>query len=115
MMMGASIIRANENATPYAARLYFGSLKRAIIAARYGPSNDIINQVANSGSQKMAMFLYVNLSAVMIECAVVVLIRFTAKFTSNSGGKVQIFIPFFFLENYCGGVIFVCFLLTAAR
>ncbi len=42
---------ANENATPYAARLNFGSPRRAITAARNGPSTDIISQVAASGAQ----------------------------------------------------------------
>ena len=49
MIIGASIINANENATPYAARLNFGSGILAISAAIYEPSIDIINQVAARG------------------------------------------------------------------
>jgi hypothetical protein len=59
MMIGASMIRANENATPQAARLNFGSANLAMIAARKGPSKAIINQVAASGSQNIEIFLFV--------------------------------------------------------
>ncbi len=52
-MTGASNINASEKAIPYAARLYFGSANLAIRAERNGPSTDIINQVAASGSQNL--------------------------------------------------------------
>ena len=66
IITGASIISANEKATPKAAKLYFGSGKRAIIAAINGPSNDIINQVAASGSQNLNIFLEVSLFSVVV-------------------------------------------------
>ena len=58
MMIGASTINANENAMPYAARLYFGSASLAITAAKKGPSRDIINQVGARGSQNRNIFMY---------------------------------------------------------
>ena len=51
MITGASIRIANANATPCAARLNFGSARRAMTAARNGPSTAIIIHVAASGSQ----------------------------------------------------------------
>ena len=53
IITGASITNAKEKATPNAAKLYFGSGNLAIIAAMKGPSIDIINQVAASGSQNL--------------------------------------------------------------
>jgi len=52
MMMGDSTRTARENATPKAAKLSFGTAKRAIIAEISGPSTAIINQVAANGTQK---------------------------------------------------------------
>ena len=60
IITGASIINANAYATPYAARLNFGSANLAINAARKGPSTAIINQVAPSGIQKVNIFVRVN-------------------------------------------------------
>ena len=60
IITGASIISANANATPYAARLYIGSSNLAINADRKGPSTDIINHVAANGSQKTNIFFDVN-------------------------------------------------------
>ncbi len=57
IIMGASIRTAKENATPYAAKLYLGSARRAIIAARKGPSAAIISQVEARGIQKRKIFL----------------------------------------------------------
>ena len=55
MMTGASMRSAKAKATPYAARLKRGSGRRAMTAARNGPSTDIMIQVAASGSQKRKM------------------------------------------------------------
>ncbi len=52
MITGASSSRAKDRDTPNAARLYWGSARRAIRAARNGPSTAIISQVAARGSQK---------------------------------------------------------------
>ena len=60
-IIGDSIINANENATPYAAKLNSGFAIRAIIAERNGPSTDIISQVAESGIQKRKILLNVSL------------------------------------------------------
>jgi hypothetical protein len=57
IIMGDSIRTAKENATPYAAKLYLGSARRAIIAARKGPSAAIISQVEARGIQKRKIFL----------------------------------------------------------
>ena len=51
MITGASTMIANAKATPWAARLYLGSGRRAMTAARKGPSTAIISQVACRGSQ----------------------------------------------------------------
>ncbi|MBK9965895.1 MAG: hypothetical protein IPP07_13715 [Holophagales bacterium] len=50
-MIGASATNARASATPNAARLCFGSGRRATRAATNGPSVAIISQVAASGSQ----------------------------------------------------------------
>ena len=55
MMTGASIRIARANATPCAARLNVGSGSRAMIAARNGPSDAIITQVAARGAQNLKM------------------------------------------------------------
>jgi hypothetical protein len=52
MITGASIRIASAKATPCAARLYVGSGSRAIIAAKNGPSEAIMTQVAAKGTQK---------------------------------------------------------------
>ena len=46
---------AMAKATPWAARLGFGSGSRAMRAARKGPSMAIISQVAARGDQNRAM------------------------------------------------------------
>jgi hypothetical protein len=53
MMTGASTRIAMAKATPQAARLYLGSGRRAMTAARKGPYSAIINHVRASGTQKM--------------------------------------------------------------
>ena len=55
MMTGDSTSTANATATPYAARPIVGSARRAMTAARNGPSVAIINQVAASGIQNLRM------------------------------------------------------------
>ena len=67
IMIGASTIRAKENATPYAARLNLGSAILAITAAISGPSVDIISHVAANGSQnlKISFCVGIALSPVM--------------------------------------------------
>ena len=55
MITGDSIRIAKANATPWAARLIVGSGRRAIMAARKGPSAAIISQVADSGDQNRVM------------------------------------------------------------
>ena len=52
MKTGDSMMMANAKATPNAARFTVGSGRRAMIAARYGPSAAIISHVPASGSQK---------------------------------------------------------------
>jgi hypothetical protein len=52
MIIGASAIKAKENATPNAARLNLGPGSRAIIAVKKGFSTAIINHVAANGYQK---------------------------------------------------------------
>ena len=56
IIIGASISKASENATPKAARLNLGSGSLAMMAAKKGPSTAIINQVAASGTQKEKIF-----------------------------------------------------------
>ena len=65
MMTGASMMMAKANATPNAARLTVGSARRAMNAARYGPSIAIISQVLASGSQKRRIVRGVSGPAVM--------------------------------------------------
>ena len=60
IMIGDSTSHASENATPYAARLNAASGMRAMIAATYGPSADIISHVAARGSQKTRIVRMLN-------------------------------------------------------
>ena len=55
MMIGDSTIQARAEATANAARFSLGTGRRAMTAARNGPSAAIISQVAWRGSQKRAM------------------------------------------------------------
>ena len=55
MKTGDSMMIAKAKATPNAARLVRASGRRAMMAARYGPSAAIISQVPASGSQKVRM------------------------------------------------------------
>jgi hypothetical protein len=57
MMTGASMMIANEKATPNAARFSVGLGRRAMMAARYGPSTAIMTHVPARGSQKEQMYL----------------------------------------------------------
>ena len=59
MITGASMIRANENATPKAAKLTFESGSLAIRAVTKGSSHAIINQVSANGTQKRIILEYV--------------------------------------------------------
>ena len=55
MITGASIKIASANVTPYAPKLNSGSGRRAIIAAKNGPSEAIMTHVAANGAQKSRM------------------------------------------------------------
>ena len=67
MMTGASIRIAKAKATPCAARLNLASARRAMTAARNGPSVAIMIQVAASGTQKRKMYRAVRLSPVVTQ------------------------------------------------
>ena len=60
IMIGASIIIANDPAIPKAARLTFSLLNRAIKAMRKGCSKAIISHVRARGPQNRNIFLYVS-------------------------------------------------------
>ena len=62
IIIGASIIMANDPAIPKAARLNFASFNRAMKAMRNGCSKAIISQVSASGPQKIKILRYVSLS-----------------------------------------------------
>ena len=64
IIMGDSIIIANDPAIPKAARLNFASFNRAIKAIRNGCSIAIISQVRANGPQKRKILLYVSLSVI---------------------------------------------------
>jgi hypothetical protein len=55
MMMGDSTIQAREEATAKAARFSLGAARRAMTAARKGPSAAIMSHVASRGSQNRTM------------------------------------------------------------
>jgi hypothetical protein len=65
--MGDSIIIDTECETPYAAKLNFGSIIRAMMDVRMGLSAAIINQVAESGNQNLKMYKESN-SLSLYEC-----------------------------------------------
>ena len=64
IIIGDSIIMANDPAIPKAARLYFASFNLAIKAMRKGCSKAIISQVSASGPQKRKILRYVSLSVI---------------------------------------------------
>ena len=64
IIMGASIIIANDPAIPNAARLYFASFNRAIKAISNGCSMAIISQVRARGPQNRNILRYVSLSVI---------------------------------------------------
>ena len=53
------MMMAKANAIPNAARLTTGASSLAMMAARYGPSTDIMTHVPARGSQRVRMFRYV--------------------------------------------------------
>ena len=57
MMTGDSAKMATAKATPKAARFSVGPGRRAMTAARKGPSTAIMNQVPARGSQKARILL----------------------------------------------------------